>query len=80
MAHILPTHAHEVQLPAKWMQAILSKLNRLNHTCAMLRANINRLIRRSWSTTKNAENLAHHLTIYVNYHNECLTPPLQLGA
>lgn len=52
----------------------------LNHTCAMLRANISRLIRRTWSTTKKAENLAHHLMIYMNYHNECLTPTLRLDA
>jgi transposase-like protein len=41
----------------------------LNHTCAMLRANINRLFRKTWNTTKRAERLAMHLDIYVYYHN-----------
>lgn len=41
----------------------------LNHTCAMLRANINRLFRRTWNTTKRADRLALHLTLYCLYHN-----------
>ncbi len=44
----------------------------LNHTCAMLRANINRLIRRTWCTTKIPENLALHIAIYANFHNKLL--------
>ena len=38
-------------------------LFKLNHSCAMLRANINRLIRKTWCTTKIPENLALHLAI-----------------
>jgi hypothetical protein len=45
----------------------------LNHTCAMLRANMNRLFRRTWCTTKNREALLDHLAIYVNFHNRVLT-------
>jgi hypothetical protein len=45
----------------------------LNHTAAMLRANINRLFRRTWCISKKAENLRHHIQIYVRYHNEILT-------
>lgn len=44
----------------------------LNHTCAMLRANVNRLIRRTWCTTKKARSLKYHLAIYMNFHNEVL--------
>jgi hypothetical protein len=44
----------------------------LNHTCAMLRANINRLFRKTWCTTKNRERLADHIAIYVEYHNKTL--------
>ncbi len=44
----------------------------LNHTCAMLRANINRLIRKTWCTTKKSENLARHLEIYAYFHNHML--------
>jgi transposase-like protein len=45
----------------------------LNHTFAMLRANINRLYRRSWCTTKDPNRLIDHLYIYINYHNKILT-------
>ncbi|MDR3606298.1 MAG: hypothetical protein P4M08_02835 [Oligoflexia bacterium] len=45
----------------------------LNHTCAMLRANLNRLFRRTWCTTKTREGLIDHLSIYVRYHNQVLT-------
>jgi hypothetical protein len=41
----------------------------LNHTAAMLRANVNRLIRRTWCTTKKRERLKDHLTLYMAYHN-----------
>ena len=45
----------------------------LNHTCAMLRANLNRLFRRTWCTTKNKQGLIDHISIYVSYHNRVLT-------
>ena len=44
----------------------------LNHTCAMLRANINRLFRRTWCTTKKLQPLIDHIEIYVQYHNRVL--------
>lgn len=44
----------------------------LNHTCAMLRANINRLFRKTWCTTKRASCLDDHLAIYINFHNQVL--------
>jgi hypothetical protein len=45
----------------------------LNHTCAMLRANLSRLIRRTWCTTKTQQGLIDHLSLYVRYHNRVLT-------
>jgi hypothetical protein len=48
----------------------------LNHTCAMLRANINRLFRRTWCTTKKRECLVAHLWIYLKLHNRVLTPEI----
>ena len=45
----------------------------LNHTCAMLRANMSRLFRRTWSTTKTEQGLLDHLAIYVGFHNRVLT-------
>ena len=44
-----------------------------NHTAAMFRANVNRLFRKTWCTTKKAEKLREHLYLYVQYHNETLT-------
>ena len=41
----------------------------LNHTCAMFRANVNRLFRKTWCTTKKPERLSAHLSIYALYHN-----------
>jgi len=41
----------------------------LNHSFAMLRANINRLFRRTWNTTKKPERLDLHISIYCLYHN-----------
>lgn len=45
----------------------------LNHTCAMLRANLNRLFRRTWCTTKTIRGLEDHLALYVVFHNQVLT-------
>ncbi|HEY8280325.1 MAG TPA: hypothetical protein VIH99_11920 [Bdellovibrionota bacterium] len=44
----------------------------LNHTCAMFRANVNRLFRKTWCTTKRADRLRAHLMIYAHYHNQHL--------
>ena len=41
----------------------------LNHTAAMIRANVNRLLRRTWCTTKKPENLLARLYIYMRFHN-----------
>ena len=46
----------------------------LNHTCAMLRANLNRLFRKTWCTTKTKQGLIDHLSLYVSFHNRVLTP------
>lgn len=45
----------------------------LNHTCAKLRADVNRLFRRTWCTTKRKERLYSHLVLYANYHNQNLS-------
>jgi len=45
----------------------------LNHTCAMLRANLNRLFRRTWCISKNRQGLIDHISIYVTFHNQILT-------
>lgn len=50
----------------------------INHTFAMLRANISRLIRKTWNTTKKIECLIQHLNIYVWMHNTQKTPLFQV--
>jgi hypothetical protein len=44
----------------------------LNHTCAMLRANMNRLFRKTWCTTKSPKNSDLHLAMYSVFHNKRL--------
>jgi transposase-like protein len=44
----------------------------LNHTCAMLRDNIGRLVRKTWCTTKKAWRLSLHLALYADFHNSVL--------
>ena len=46
----------------------------VNHTFAMLRGNISRLIRKTWNTTKKIQGLIDHLNIYVWMHNTQRTP------
>ncbi len=49
----------------------------LNHTCAVLRARVNRLIRRTWCTTKKKERLSLHIALVALHHNLSLNlPPL----
>lgn len=44
----------------------------LNHTAASLRANVNRLFRRTWCTSKRDDRLQDHLDLYVWFHNHYL--------
>lgn len=48
-------------------------LFKINHTFAMLRDNLSRLVRKTWATTKSIEALEDHIAIYVDYHNSVLT-------
>ena len=42
----------------------------VNHTCAILRANVNRLIRKTWCTTKDQARLKDHLDIFMYFYNQ----------
>jgi len=44
----------------------------VNHTCAMLRANVNRLIRKTWCTTKDPKRLKDHLDLFMYFYNQRL--------
>jgi hypothetical protein len=81
ISKILPHSKHITFLSRKAVIAGQGELKKggrdplfeLNHTCAMLRANINRLIRRTWCTTKKLEFLYKHIEIYTHFHNHVLT-------
>lgn len=47
----------------------------VNHSCAMMRANVSRLIRKTWNTTKRVDRLKDHLEIFVWFYNQKLLPP-----
>ena len=49
----------------------------LNHTAAMFRANVNRLIRKTWCTTKKMERLQANLILYAVYHNRRVAAQIQ---
>jgi hypothetical protein len=58
-------------------QGELKKMNfdplfTVNHTCAMLRANVNRLIRKTWCTTKDPKRLQDRLEIFMYCYNQHL--------
>lgn len=40
-----------------------------NHTAAMIRDGISRLIRKTWGNSKRADRLEDHLYLYAHYHN-----------
>lgn len=44
----------------------------VNHTCALLRANVNRLIRKTWCTTKDEKRLKDHLDVFTYFYNQML--------
>jgi len=44
----------------------------VNHTCALLRANVNRLVRKTWCTTKVPMRLKEHIEIFIYYYNQVL--------
>jgi hypothetical protein len=45
----------------------------VNHTFAMMRYGMSRLVRRTWCTTKCIQALDNHIALYVDFHNQVLT-------
>ncbi|MFG1504348.1 hypothetical protein [Halobacteriovorax sp. ZH5_bin.2] len=41
----------------------------LNHTCAIFRDSINRLVRKTWCSTKSPKMLQRHINIFISYYN-----------
>lgn len=48
----------------------------LNHTCAMFRANVSRLIRKTWCVSKKISALEDHLALYTYFHNKKIAEKL----
>lgn len=44
-------------------------LFRLNHTCAKIRADLSRMARKTWATTKRMWALQYHLDLYIAFNN-----------
>lgn len=44
----------------------------INHTCAMFRANINRLFRKTWCVTKDRKRLQDHIEVFVYFYHQLL--------
>ena len=71
-------HQFKGEKSAVYGQGELKRVKRdplfsINHSFAMLRANINRLIRKTWCTTKKISRLIDHLSIYTWIHNIKIT-------
>ena len=49
----------------------------LNHTAAMFRDNVSRLVRRTWATTKRRDRLGDHMYLYVVWHNRKILETLR---
>jgi hypothetical protein len=54
---------------------IYDPLFALNHTAAMIRARVSRLIRKTWNTSKREDRLLAHLRLYAHYHNQVVLQP-----
>lgn len=53
-------------------KAVFDPLFYLNHTAAMLRDNIARLLRKTWCTTKLSKYLQDALDVYIDFHNQIM--------
>lgn len=67
---VIPQATHKVVVGGrKKVRGAPDPLFRLNHTCAKIRADLSRMARRTWATTKRMWALQYHLDIYIAYNN-----------
>jgi len=66
---VLP-HASIDQYESRQAMTKKDPLFRLNHTAARIRHDLSRMRRRTWATTKKAENLQKHLYLYLAWNNK----------
>jgi transposase-like protein len=50
----------------------------INHTLAMLRANINRLYRKTWCTSKDEFRLQDHVDLFIDYFNQMILEKMEI--
>ena len=81
IAEIYPCHPHKRHKSKRESIAGQGELKEkgkdplfpINHTFAMIRAHVARLVRKTWCTSKTIEGLTNHLNLYIHYHNTVLT-------
>jgi hypothetical protein len=66
--HVGGRNKHQQQPPQKKGKKPFDPLFRLNHTCAKIRADLSRMARRTWATTKCMWAL-QYLDLYIAYNN-----------
>ncbi len=71
-AHMEKMAAFAVHIVGELKKVGFDPIFSLNHTYAMFRAHLSRLIRKTWNTTKKPDRLADHLAIYALIHNQRL--------
>jgi hypothetical protein len=49
----------------------------VNHTAAMIRDHVSRLVRKTWCTTKKRARLRGHLLLYAVWHNKMILESLR---
>ena len=69
IAALIPTAQHDAHVGTPATGAF-DPLYRLNHTCAKLRADISRLARKTWATTKDQKQLEAALNLYIAWNNK----------
>lgn len=58
-------------------EGVFDPLFALNHACAMARANMSRLLRKTWCTTKKIDRLYNHFCMYAVFHNRLVDEHLE---
>ena len=84
---VFPEATHERHKSARGVITAQGELKRkafdplfsINHTFATMRAKINRLVRKTWCTTKDPERLVDHIDIFIDVFCERLKIPQMLS-
>ena len=85
---VFPEATHERHKSARGVLTAQGELKRkgfdplfsINHTFATMRSKINRLVRKTWCTTKDPERLADHIDIFIDVFRDRLKIPQMVAA